>query len=267
MKLDGHARITNSAVRSFKKKCSKAFSQLICHAPQFSTLNEKWQGGVASNEIDNNALLRTIISQELSLVTDAHHVRLKQGYLVREVVAVDVEPLKLPYHFLDIGQKFHFMRISEEQSISDAHQDAARLIKWQVRKWLIKMRRVHAAKLNFHGSFKFNNNTLRQGAASNLAIALHALQDSFSPGHTLRKQYVNPRFPGEITDIYIYENQDADAHGVQDFEAGSPKSILAQSAVYASADLMRICAMSLSKGAPYLLGWESFEERWLKLKA
>jgi len=49
MKLDGHARITNSAIRSFKSKCKKATRIFICRDVQFNTMNIKWNNGSDSN--------------------------------------------------------------------------------------------------------------------------------------------------------------------------------------------------------------------------
>jgi len=228
-------------------------------------MNIKWTDWSKSNDKDNTRLLYFIAAQELSWFSDSTLVSLKRGFLTREVVAVDLEPFKLPYHFRDMGQKYHFMRISQEQSNSDALEDAANLIRQKARKWLSNMRRAYYGPKH-HGRSKVNTRIIRQHAVSELAIALHALQDSFSPGHTQRKKYNDPHYPGEITDIYVYKDQDHDKHSEHDFEAGSVNSVLAQSAVYASAELMRLCASSLSRNSTTLLGWKQFQNRWLKLE-
>jgi len=269
MKLDGHTRITNSAIRSFKRKCTKATQIFICRDVQFNTMNIKWHNSSNSNSKDNSKLLYLLAAQELSLLSDTASTSLINGYLTRKVSAVDIEPWKLRYHVTNDGQKYHFMRISEEQTNKAAYTDAVNLIKLQSQKWLNKMRQVYYSNYKFgRGSTnrKHQLNHIRQKAASELAIALHALQDSFSPAHTRREHYSTPRKPGAISEIYVYADQDHDKHSVNDFNSGSAKSALAQSAVYASADLMNLCAKSLSMKSKLLFGWGQFQNRWLKFE-
>lgn len=266
MKLDGHARLTNSAIRSFKKKCSLAtdifIRDTICHLPQFNTMNVDWDNWKKSNEKDNSALAYYIAAQELSLFGEVFH-KLQKGYLTREVVAVDLEPFKLPYHILESGQKFHFMRKSKSQLMSAAHLDASNLVKSKAESWLKNMNRVFFGKRR-HGRSRVSTIPARRSAASELAIALHSLQDSFSPAHTERKTYSEPQFPGAITGLYVYATQNHEDHSAHDFESGSIGSVYARSAVHASAELMMLCAKSISKKSTILLGWEQFKNRWIK---
>ena len=267
MKLDGHAKLTNGAIQSFRNRCTQASDKFlresVCRSPQFNTLNVKWQDAKRSNSKDNDKMLYFIAAQELSLISESMH-SLKSGYLTRETVAVDLEPLKLPFHILDVGQKYHFMRIGDKQTVQSAHQEASQLIRDKAEAWLKHMHRAMFGKQH-HGRNRNVTTVFRRRAVSELAVALHSLQDSFSPAHTLRKSFTNPQAPGEITDIFVYAEQDHAQHGEHDFESGSMKSLYAQAAVHASAELMHLCASAISKKSTSLLNWEQFKHRWIKL--
>ncbi len=268
MKLDGHAKLTNSAIRAFKSRCSKStdvfFREKMCQLPQFSIWNINWDG-VDSNKNDNRFLIKYIIAQELAVFGEFSH-KIGNGYLTREVVAVDLEPLKLPYHRFDFGQKYHFMRRASGATVKDAHRECVELIRKEAMNWIKLMMQIlysYRRRGRSGGSTVF----LRKRAASHLAIALHSLQDSFSPGHTKRTSYENYKHPGAIEDIYIYKEQDTHKHSQHDFASGSMNSFLSRSAVYASADLLQLCALSVSRKSVIPLNWNTFENRWLKLSS
>ena len=71
MKLDGHAKLTNSAMLSYKSKCEMAtsilFNHKLCRSTQFSTLKKSWADGENSNVDDNDMMTKYIIIQELSI--------------------------------------------------------------------------------------------------------------------------------------------------------------------------------------------------------
>jgi len=268
MKLDGHAKLTNSAIRAFKTRCSKStnvfFREKMCHLPQFSVWNINWSD-VSSNKKDNNFLIKYIIAQELSVFGESSH-KIGRGYLTREVVGVDLEPPLVLGHLFNWGQKYHFMRRASGETVKDAHREAIDLIKKETMNWISSMMNVlHSYRR--HGRSGGSTVFLRKRAASHLAIALHSLQDSFSPGHTKRTHYENPQYPGAIEDIYIYKDQDKHNHSQHDFDSGLINSLHARSAVYASADLLRICALSVSMKSMFPIGWSMFENRWLNLSA
>jgi hypothetical protein len=268
MKLDGHAKLTNSAIRAFKSRCSKStdvfFREKMCHLPQFSTWDINWDGA-SSNENDNRFLIKYIIAQELAVFGELSH-QIGRGYLAREVVAVDLELPLVFGHITDWGQKYHFMRRAEGATVKDAHREAIELIRKEAMNWIRLMIRVlHTYRQR--GRNRGSTTSLRKQAASHLAIALHSLQDSFSPGHTKRARYERSQYPGAIEDIYIYEVQDKHKHSQHDFDSGSAHSLHALSSVYASADLLRLCALSVSMKSAIPLNWNMFENRWLKLSS
>lgn len=269
MKLDGHARLTNRAIQTFKMRCSKAtdifLKEKICQLPQFSTFNIDWQDWKGSNDVDNSNLVNFIIAQELSIFGESFH-KLERGYLTREVVAVDLEPFKLRYHFLNSGQKYHFMRRATGATIKEAHKECIEFIYTEATNWVKKMNHV-LYSFQRHGRSTGSTIFLRKQAVSHLALSLHSLQDSFSPGHTKRTTYQNYLYPGAIENIFIYKNQNKDVHSHGDYASGSVSSLHARSAVYASAELMQLCAHTVSMKAMYPIGWDAFQNRWLKLSS
>jgi len=268
MKLDGHAKLTNSAIRAFKSRCSEStnifFREKMCQLPQFNTWNINW-GSNNSNEKDNGNLVKYIIAQELSVIGESLH-QIGRGYLTREVVAVDLEPPLVLGHFWNWGQKYHFMRRTSGATVKDAHREATALIKKETMNWIRSMMHV-LYSYRRHGRSGGSTVFLRKQAASHLAIALHSLQDSFSPGHTKRVRYEHFHYPGAIEDIYIYNKQDKHKHSQYDFDSGSVNSPHARSAVYASADLLQLCALSVSMKSIFPIGWNIFEDKWLKLSS
>jgi len=266
MKVDGHAKLTNSALRAFRSKCSKSLDifirKNICQLPQFNTWNLYWNSS-DSNDTDNKYLAKYIILQEFSFLGESTH-KIGQGYLTREVVAVDLESPTVFGHKADWGQKYHFMRRAANSTVKNAHKEAVALIKKETINWI----RLMVSVMHSHHNRRHRTNShliLKKRAISHLAVALHSLQDSFSPGHTKRSAFNNPQRPGSIEDIYIYEQQNTHIHSQHDFEAASIHSVHANAAVYASADLLRICALSLSLKSLSPIGWNTFENKWLKL--
>lgn len=266
MKLDGHAKLTNNAMLSFKSRCEQAtsllFNHKLCKSTQFSVLNTKWEDKENSNEIDNDMMVKYIVLQELSIFGE-RSLSLQKGYLTREVVSVDLEPMKLRHHYLDSGQKFHFMRRSSAATVHQAHAECVTFIKDSVSNWIALMTRASKG-IRGAGRRKISTVPMRRDAASEMALALHALQDSFSPGHTTRESFTDSNAPGGILDIFIYTKQDHLEHSDDDFEAGSLGSIHAKAAINASSELMYMAAVSVANKSVVPIGWNDFQNKWLK---
>ncbi|VAW56480.1 hypothetical protein MNBD_GAMMA07-600 [hydrothermal vent metagenome] len=234
----------------------------MCHLPQFSLWNIYWNDA-SSNEKDNMDLFWHIIQQELSIFGKLFS-HIERGYLTRKVASVDIELPQVLGHRYDWGQKYHFMRRASGATIQEAHQESVDFIKQETIAWIKIMTRVlHTYRRT--GRSGGSTNVLRKQAANHLALALHSLQDSFSSGHTKRSNYNIVKCPGAIKDIYIYEKQDSHKHGQHDFDSASTNSILSRSAVYASADLLKLCAFSISVKNQQPIRWHAFEKQWLKL--
>lgn len=120
MKLDGHAKLTNRSIELFRSRCAQAtdifIRATVCQLPQLHTFDLEWTNAEESNEADNSMIFRYIAIQELTVFGESFH-RLHDGYLTREVVAVDIEPFKLPLHVLESGQRYHFMRRNASASV------------------------------------------------------------------------------------------------------------------------------------------------------
>jgi len=226
-------------------------------------MDRKWGNKGRSNEEDNNNLVKEIILQELSLFGESFH-SLRNGYLVRETVAVDLEPTKLRHHFMESGQKFHFMRRVKGATIKQSHAECVNFILENVNIWLEKMNRlVHQRRHSRSGGAQSVG--ISRSAASSMALALHALQDSFSSAHTKRAPFSNANYPGAIREIFIYSDQDHNKHSKNDFGSADENSVLSQAAIRASAELLFICAQSVAMRASTVRQWSSFQDKWLRL--
>ncbi|MEZ4648067.1 MAG: hypothetical protein R3E97_04630 [Candidatus Eisenbacteria bacterium] len=120
--------------------------------------------------------------------------------------------------------------------------------------------RVGATRL--HGLFA--------GAPSDkLGFAAHALQDSFSPSHATRTpDRGQPKGPGRISHVKIYEGAEAEGHSHEDhaWQNGDSFSDIGRCAVAATKALaLMVIVTALQKRAPVgsLLGWERFRSTWL----
>lgn len=276
MKLDGHSKMTNSASAVFSARCSKAVEilnkEVMCHLPQFSKMDVKWDDWMDSNETDNMKIARIIALQEISIIGESLH-SIKNGYLTRETAAVDIEPLKLPLHFMAVGQKYHFMRDKSDKNVHTAYNHAVNFIKEHANEWVDRMHHaLYTYKKRPSGNPKFHHyqpsrTSIRRDGISHLALSLHSLQDSFSPAHTKRKNYEQPFEPGAIEDMYIYATQDHEKHSRQDYESGSFYSLYSQSAIFASVALMRLCVATVSQKSKSInsSSWAAFQEKWIRL--
>jgi len=92
------------------------------------------------------------------------------------------------------GEKYHFMRRAESATVKGAHKEAVELIRKEAINWIRLMIRV-LYTYRQHGRNRGSTTFLRKQAASHLAIALHFLQDFFSPGHTKRARYEYFQYP------------------------------------------------------------------------
>ena len=271
MKPDGHAKITNAAVSEFRLRCSKAsiglFKNLVCKLPQYSTWELPWNEPGRSNLIDSTFVSYLIISQEFGDLAwgigENTHL-LSNGYITRETVAVDIEYISS--HFKDSEQRFHFMRPTN-QTVKKAYEESVDFIKTRAEIWLYNINRS-LFDYSRGGWRKVFTLPKRRNAVSNLAMALHSLQDSFSPGHTKRGKPSRSDQPGSIEHIYIFKG--GDEHSAHDYESGSlnsSESMSARSAVLASADLLELCATAAANRSNTIDNWKAFQNKWIKLSS
>lgn len=102
--------------------------------------------------------------------------------------------------------------------------------------------------------------------------ALHALQDSFARGHTVRGKALTETSPGSIEYIKMYAGKDVENHSHYDklWEGENPGefSLDGRLAVNASKALILMIIMTAQTGIdgheiPSLLNWDGFKGKWL----
>jgi len=263
MKYDGHVKLTRKALEKLKNNCPLSTS--VCNAPMFAKAEQIWLTNKdKSNPTDNysSAIVNYIIH---NLTPDS----LKQVTLPDAVSFVDLKERWTHEH--PDGQRYHFMRAPGESN-KKAYENGVKFIKTHTQEW-VKMaissleKDVKNEKPLLNATWKNTRDYVWQ-----LALVLHALQDSFSPGHVKRTggNKLTPAHPGitdgasTISDIFVYANQDHDKHGDHDYDSGSPDSGWGAAAVNASIALMSIGIVSIAQKQSGLVGWDQFKLKWLK---
>lgn len=177
MKYDGHVKLTAKALEKFKQNCPIATN--VCNAPMFKDTIRVWLDDKdTSNSADNyssgvlNYAIHSITPDILAQVT-----------LPDAVSFVDITERWT--HEAPKGQRYHFMRASGESQFQ-AYLNGINFIKKHTENW------VAAAKLSIQEN-KIQQKPLQNATWRNtrayvkeLALALHCLQDSYSPGHVNR---------------------------------------------------------------------------------
>ena len=264
MKFDGHVKLTSKALTKVKQSCPTDTS--TCNAPMFKQEARIWLGdSKKSNTVDNYS----------SAVIN---------YIGHALAPDVVFQIKLPdaTAFVDLdhrwthddpkGQRFHFMR-AENETEKEAYLNAIKFIKTHTENW------VNAAKDIIKQKSKpkpLQSATWRETRdyVKELALALHCLQDSFSPGHTQRyfdvqSESYPPGFydrAAPIRKIFVYAHQDHEAHGDEDYRSGGTDSSWGNIAVNASAALITKGILSIPSEGRGLIGWDDFVNKWLSHK-
>lgn len=259
MKYDGHVKITRKAIEKLRNDCP--ISTGICSAPMFKTAKRFWlSDGNTSNATDNysSAILNYITH---SITPDV----IKQATLPDVVAFVDLKERWTHEH--PDGQRYHFMR-AQGESNKQAFDNSVKFIKTHTENW-VKMA-IASLEKDVKQSKPLQNATWRNTRSYvwELALALHALQDSFSPGHVSRKGAVKStqgitNWSGPISELYVYAKQNHDKHGEHDYDSGSPDSQWGAAAVNASISLMSVGLVSIAQKNKNLVGWDQFKMQWL----
>jgi hypothetical protein len=314
MKSDGHSKITRYAIRKVRQRFGKHLDGVILPTLEDQSMNlfanTSWVGGAALDAI-------TFVYGEYSKGLEDRY-----GELPVRVVAPDLGRYWWTQAHPE-GQRFHFMK-SPFESEYQAWINACEFIQVNTEKWiqaaLIVPEQVQRSlgqaiayreqfdskwarssgedlalkverKVTHHRMMKevMRLNLLRMSTqVEHLGLALHSLQDSFSPGHTVRSSRANFIFdrddheplspdedsgtsyhPAPIRKIFNYELQDHEPLGVThnharaDFKSGSLTHGLAQMAAYASIDLISLGIESILHKKKRLQHWGYFRNRWM----
>ena len=267
MRFDGHVKITGQALRiltDLTKRNDVPWSAPTGPVGDKSTAREHWMG-----------VLLYINSPFAGLP---------------ELVAGVSDISEAQSHFKQNLQRMHFMRATEDTE-HEAFRNGVAFIISETEAWI----RARMETFWERGQRKILRQALptvvEKGIRvdAHLAKALHCLQDSFSPGHVLRTEMdgtqilgtaKNKAAPGcfgsapPIRRIFDY-NHPNDAEGIQakgehdenDYYAGSLAHAVANTASYASAELIQIALNSIVSMSSNPREWTKFVNRWLTFRA
>lgn len=266
MKCDGHAKITIKALKIFQKSCEIK----LCSTRIFSTAQRVWTNRDKSTAFDNIGLsfFDWLLRPQSATSTEL-------GRLTNRVVAIDLDSQYRAFHHVPEGQRYHFMRAKGETT-AQAYENACMFIKQHADAW-VGMTKNLVQGAEKRKKFELLPRTKLNKSIEELALALHCLQDSFSPGHTVRAtklrigsitRYEKTNSLSPIRELLVYAEQDTSIHGEQDYQAGGPTSQYGHHAVNASVELMRLGVKSVTAKSPQLLGlgWKNFQSKWLAFK-
>lgn len=259
MKFDGHVKLTLAAVQKVKQNCPAA--QATCRAPMFRSERFRiWFGDARQSTPVDNYSAAIVNYTGHALAPDV----LFQVKLPDAVAFVDLDERWT--HTDPKGQRYHFMRAAGETEL-EAYYNGCTFIRTHTENWVNHAKRNLKKKV---APLVNSNIDDTRDYVAQLALALHALQDSFSPGHTRRGYDDGPHRPGHpnhaapIREIHVYDKQDHDDHGDDDYESGGIDSAWGRLAVEASADLITLGILSIPSSPAGLTGWESFKRKWLQ---
>jgi hypothetical protein len=188
-------------------------------------------------------------------------------------------------HWMNHGQKHHFMREFGTQSPFAAYTEAVNWIKSQA----TEAANALASLLRGSGGESRDESVIRhrdnlrpvyamQKAAKYhwsrwqcIGNAIHALEDSFARGHVIRDGEGTADHPGDIIGIRRYMGSEKDYHEEMDDlwagEGGKGFSLLGEQAIRAVTALLRMVVTSASQGVSgpvNLIGWSTFQNQFLR---
>jgi hypothetical protein len=261
MKFDGHVKLTTKALKQMKHNCPVMTG--VCNAPMFKSSNGRvWLGNKkTSNSLDNysSAIVNYLGA---SITPDI----LVQVTLPDAVAFVDLSERWT--HEDPKGQRYHFMK-SSNQTETQAYLLGVRFIKTHTENWVNTAKILIGTKIEKQKPLQNASWRNTRKYVEELALALHCLQDAFSPGHVERITPTKTPVGGltgvstPIRKIYDYSKQNHDDHGEHDYTQGAPDSNWGASAVNASVALMSMGIMSIHQQGWGLKGWPQFKSNWL----
>jgi hypothetical protein len=223
------------------------------------------------------------------VMANLHHMALRYNVQMRDIF--DVVQLG---HWTNGGQRHHFMRSFDGQSHHMAYLDAilwiqknaleaANTLKKRIAKFEVKDA-VDSGNAADRGRKAVRGEHVGINARSQrkdivnwfpLAYACHALQDSFSASHVVRKKHVSASIPGEITSILKYAGVEKEGHSGKDKEWEHPGqegavafTLSGKVAINATKDLISLVVQTAfnhtsTDSIKFLDGWDRFISTWL----
>lgn len=268
MKFDGHVKLTMEALRIVGLNCPDPRS---CRSPILArSIARIWLGHSEKSTSFDNYSAAVVNYLGHMLTPDA----VFQVTLPDAVAFVDLDEMWT--HDDPKGQKYHFMK-ADGQTDAQGYENACRFIFHHANQWVIsaqkEMKRLAQLRLNARGVSRTSPKAeLIASQVRELALALHSLQDSFSPGHTRRSYGTDAPgvcrpgytdFAAPVRQLHVYSKQNHDEHAAHDYWSGSTKSPEGRVAIGASAALIGIGILSIASASEGLQGWEAFKRQWL----
>jgi len=209
---------------------------------------------------------RAITRRSIALLSDADGLLprpLPVARVAAHVVARDLIDSVTLGHWRNAAQCHHFMRRFDGSSERDAYAESIAWIRARAtRAAAVMAGRMSEAPGGMHPHAELSSQALGD--------ALHAVQDSFAPGHAERQASADGH-PGRIRRILLYAGAEKRGHVAGDQawrgNAGDGFSDSGRQAVEASCALLRLvvaAAVDSEPGRPGVLdGFASFQDTWL----
>lgn len=178
--------------------------------------------------------------------------------LERRVVARDLLDLISLGHWRNAAQCRHFMRRFDGQSEREAYAESVAWIRARATRAAAEVARALRSPQNGSGV----------APSQALGDTLHALQDSFAPGHAEREASRDER-PGAIRRMRCFAGEDRRGHAAGDLawrgDGPAGLSPLGWQAARASHELLSLIVETAEDpaGAVVLDGFEAFRATWL----
>ncbi len=223
------------------------------------------------------------------------------AYLAEFTVSRDVIDVFTIGHWSNFAQKHHFMRRFEQQTERAAYMEsiewissnaltAAGHLAWRIH--FFKERGM-SDKANSKPNASCGLKSMPQGAHMNsvgrevlgedyfddepndadwqaIGNAIHALQDSFSEGHTMRSNEISTTKAGKIIRVKRYSGIDKIGHSKHDqaWGQGDTFTFVGKQAVNATKDLISMIintALTSKQGEKptKLISWDDLKRKWL----
>lgn len=283
MKADGHIKISVEAITQMQKNCQ--VERKLCSLPIFLNGNYQWSNPEVSNRAD---FISAFIAYMVNLRAYNFNAFDPRKNLARRIAAVDFDESWT--HEAPTGQRYHFMKSSNETEY-DSYINGCVFIKEKMDRWVIECKQ----KVNILKQLQNDNENVtfqtRRYGVKHLALALHALQDSFSPAHTVRSEKAiyqikcrkeamisgvdaaEANHPHPIIKIFDYDKQKHGSpidtitpHSKGDIHSGSLNTNSGKLAVKATQELIILGLQSVSQNRDSLAGWGAYKAKWLAQK-
>jgi len=271
MRVDGHIKITEEAIGRISSIPLADDGGLVEYLLGSSFDSSDWENPGKGNEKDNRSAFKNWAITAESKKPLSHRIA---GVDLLRIWSKKESPDGGYWtHAAQNGQPYHFMGWKDESEMM-SYTKAVEFIHTHAKSWIKAAYKCQESERKDSASYG--------QSVIDLALALHSLQDSFSPGHTIRSRFpVNLEVATEknrlgyvggnkgetapIRKIYTYTNQNKNDHQHADHAGGSLDKPLASLAVSATVDFFWMGWESITTKSGELdrKRWKKFVNTWL----